>query len=80
MIDDSLVRAHRARALNPEHPFVRGTAHNSDTFFQAREAVNPYYLAVPGIVAQGRSTASAHSRAGATGCSSTKARRMPSAC
>ena len=52
MIDNSLVRAHRARALNPEHPFVRGTAHNSDTFFQAREAVNPYYVAVPGIVAK----------------------------
>ena len=52
MIDHSLVRAHRARALSPEHPFVRGTAHNSDTFFQAREAVNPYYMAVPGIVAK----------------------------
>ncbi len=52
MIDHSLVRAHRARALSPEHPFVRGTAHNSDTFFQAREAVNPYYVAVPGIVAK----------------------------
>src|SRR5476651_961215 len=35
MIDDDLVRAHRARALDPEHPFVRGTAHNPDTFFQA---------------------------------------------
>jgi pyruvate-ferredoxin/flavodoxin oxidoreductase len=50
MIDDDLVRAHRARALDPEHPFVRGTAHNPDTFFQAREAVNPYYAATPGIV------------------------------
>lgn len=50
MIDDSLVRAHRGRALNPERPFVRGTAHNPDTYFQAREAVNPYYAAVPGIV------------------------------
>ncbi|SNB62271.1 pyruvate-ferredoxin/flavodoxin oxidoreductase [Arboricoccus pini] len=50
MIDDDLVRAHRARALNPEHPFIRGTAHNPDTYFQAREAVNPYYAAVPGIV------------------------------
>ncbi len=45
MIDDDLVRAHRARALNPEHPFVRGTAHNPDTFFQARETVNPFYAA-----------------------------------
>ncbi|HET8997455.1 MAG TPA: pyruvate:ferredoxin (flavodoxin) oxidoreductase [Acetobacteraceae bacterium] len=50
MIDDSLVRAHRARAMSPEHPFVRGTAHNPDTFFQARETVNPYYAAVPEIV------------------------------
>jgi pyruvate-ferredoxin/flavodoxin oxidoreductase len=50
MIDDKLVRAHRARALNPEHPFVRGTAHNPDTFFQAREATNTYYDATPGIV------------------------------
>ncbi|MDI2091400.1 pyruvate:ferredoxin (flavodoxin) oxidoreductase [Commensalibacter oyaizuii] len=43
MIDDDLVTAHRARALSPENPFIRGTAHNPDTFFQAREAVNPYY-------------------------------------
>jgi pyruvate-ferredoxin/flavodoxin oxidoreductase len=50
MIDDDLVRAHRARALNPAHPFVRGTAHNPDTFFQARETVNPFYAAVPAIV------------------------------
>jgi pyruvate-ferredoxin/flavodoxin oxidoreductase len=50
MIDDDLVRAHRARAMDPEHPFVRGTAHNPDTFFQAREAANPFYAKVPGIV------------------------------
>src|SRR6516225_235969 len=50
MIRDDLVRAHRARALNPETPFIRGTAHNPDTFFQAREAANPYFAAVPGIV------------------------------
>jgi pyruvate-ferredoxin/flavodoxin oxidoreductase len=50
MIDDDLVRAHRARAMSPEHPFVRGTAHNPDTFFQARETVNPFYAAMPGIV------------------------------
>jgi pyruvate-ferredoxin/flavodoxin oxidoreductase len=50
MIDDDLVRAHRGRGLNPEHPFIRGTAQNPDTFFQAREAVNPYYERVPGIV------------------------------
>jgi len=50
MIRDDLVRAHRARALSPEIPFIRGTAHNPDTFFQAREAANPYFAAVPGIV------------------------------
>jgi pyruvate-ferredoxin/flavodoxin oxidoreductase len=50
MIRDDLVRAHRARALSPETPFIRGTAHNPDTFFQAREAGNPYFAAVPGVV------------------------------
>jgi pyruvate-ferredoxin/flavodoxin oxidoreductase len=47
MIPDDLVQAHRRRALSPDHPFVRGTAHNPDTYFQAREAVNPFYLAAP---------------------------------
>ena len=50
MISDELVRAHRARALNPEIPFIRGTAHNPDTYFQAREAVSPYYAKLPGVV------------------------------
>src|SRR5262245_3837085 len=50
MIDDELVRAHRARALSPERPVLRGTAHNPDTYFQAREAVNPFYAKVPGII------------------------------
>ncbi len=50
MISDEHVRAHRLRALNPEHPFVRGTAHNPDTFFQASEASNPYYARLPAIV------------------------------
>jgi pyruvate-ferredoxin/flavodoxin oxidoreductase len=50
LIDDDLVRAHRARALDPEHPVVRGTAQNPDTFFQARETVNPFYFAMPGHV------------------------------
>jgi pyruvate-ferredoxin/flavodoxin oxidoreductase len=50
MVNDDLVREHRARALDPEHPFVRGTAHNPDTFFQARETVNPFYARLPGIV------------------------------
>jgi pyruvate-ferredoxin/flavodoxin oxidoreductase len=50
MISDDLVRAHRERSLSPEHPFIRGTAHNPDTFFQAREASNVFYDRVPGIV------------------------------
>ncbi len=52
MIDDDLVRAHRARALNPENPFVRGTAQNPDVFFQGREASNRFYNSVPNILAQ----------------------------
>src|SRR5271169_5568805 len=50
MIDDDLVRAHRARALSPDHPVLRGSAQNPDIYFQARETVNPYYLACPTIV------------------------------
>ena len=50
MIDDELVKSHRERALSPDHPFIRGTAQNPDVFFQARETVNPYYLACPEIV------------------------------
>jgi pyruvate-ferredoxin/flavodoxin oxidoreductase len=50
MIDDELVRAHRGRALNPEHPFIRGTAQNPDTYFQVREASNTFYAKVPSIV------------------------------
>ncbi len=50
MIKDDLVRCHRARGLSPDHPFIRGTAQNPDTYFQAREAANPYYLACPDVV------------------------------
>ena len=50
MIDDDLVRAHRARALSPDHPVLRGSAQNPDVYFQGRESVNPYYLACPTIV------------------------------
>ncbi len=50
MIDDDLVQAHRGRGLSPDRPVVRGTAQNPDVFFQARETVNPYYLATPDIV------------------------------
>jgi pyruvate-ferredoxin/flavodoxin oxidoreductase len=50
MIDLAMVNAHRQRAMSPEKPILRGTAQNPDVFFQAREACNPYYEAVPGIV------------------------------
>ena len=50
MLDWDAVDAFRRRALNPEHPVLRGTAQNPDIFFQAREACNKYYDAVPEIV------------------------------
>ncbi|HVT86305.1 MAG TPA: pyruvate:ferredoxin (flavodoxin) oxidoreductase [Chitinophagaceae bacterium] len=50
MIDEEDVNRHRQRSLNPEHPFVRGTAQNPDVFFQSREAANKYYLHTPEIV------------------------------
>ncbi len=52
MIDPSLVIQHRARALTPENPSIRGTAQNPDVFFQAREAANNYYSELPGLVQQ----------------------------
>jgi pyruvate-ferredoxin/flavodoxin oxidoreductase len=51
IVDEDLIAAHRLRALNPNNPSLRGTAQNPDVFFQAREAINPYYEAVPDIVA-----------------------------
>src|SRR6187399_1317646 len=45
-MDQPSVLAHRARGLTPDHPVIRGTAQNPDTFFQAREACNPYHAAV----------------------------------
>ena len=50
MLDKDAVAAFRARALNPEHPVLRGSAENGDIFFQHREACNPYYEALPAIV------------------------------
>src|SRR5262249_51197286 len=50
IVDDDLVRAHRARALSPDHPVIRGTAQNPDVYFQGREVANPFYLACPAIV------------------------------
>jgi pyruvate-ferredoxin/flavodoxin oxidoreductase len=50
LISDELIREHRARALSPERPFIRGTAQNPDVYFQARETVNPFYARVPDVV------------------------------
>ena len=50
LIDDELIRSSRERALDPNRPVLRGTAQNPDVFFQAREAANPFHLAVPDAV------------------------------
>ena len=50
MIDEDAVAAFRSRAINPEHPVLRGSAENGDIFFQHREACNKYYDALPDIV------------------------------
>ena len=50
MIDEQRVLEHRARALSPDHPVLRGTAQNPDVYFQARETVNPFYNVGPDIV------------------------------
>ncbi|MCL2546366.1 MAG: pyruvate:ferredoxin (flavodoxin) oxidoreductase [Oscillospiraceae bacterium] len=50
MVDHDAVQAFRDRALNPDHPVLRGTAQNPDIFFQAREACNSYYDNLPAIV------------------------------
>ena len=50
LVDEDLIAQHRLRALNPNHPVLRGSAQNPDVFFQAREAVNPYYEAAAQVV------------------------------
>ena len=50
MIKDDLIAEHRARALSPENPVLRGTSQNPDIYFQARETVNSYYEKMPAIV------------------------------
>ena len=50
MIDNNQVAKHRQRSLNPENPFIRGTAQNADVFFQSRESCNEYHWKVPEIV------------------------------
>lgn len=51
MLDEEALQNFRMRSLNPEHPVTRGTAQNPDIFFQAREASNKFYTAVPDMVA-----------------------------
>jgi pyruvate-ferredoxin/flavodoxin oxidoreductase len=50
MMDETLIAEHRKRAISPDHPLLRGTAQNPDTFFQAREACNTFYTAAPAHV------------------------------
>lgn len=50
LVDWDAIQAFRNNALNPEHPVIRGTAQNGDIYFQAREACNKFYEAVPEIV------------------------------
>ena len=50
IVDHDAIRRFRDNALNPEHPVLRGTAQNPDIFFQAKEASNPFYDAIPAIV------------------------------
>ncbi len=50
LVDKEAIKEFRARSLNPEHPYTKGTAQNPDIFFQAREASNPFYLQVPDVV------------------------------
>src|SRR5215208_6181282 len=50
MIDEEWIRAHRDHALSPDRPVLRGTAQNPDVYFQAREAISPYYDRLPGLL------------------------------
>lgn len=52
LLDDEAIRAHRQRALSPDHPVLRGTSQNPDVYFQGRESVNPFYAAFPGQLQQ----------------------------
>jgi len=52
LMDEEAIAAHRARAMSPDRPVLRGTAQNPDAYFQGREAVNPFYEKCPDIVQQ----------------------------
>ncbi len=50
LVNYEALEAFRSRAMNPEHPHIRGTAQNPDIYFQGREAANSFYLKIPGII------------------------------
>ena len=50
VVNYDAIEEFRERAMNPEHPHLRGTNQNPDIFFQNREACNPFYMQLPGIV------------------------------
>ena len=50
LIDDDLVREHKARSLSPDHPVLRGTAQNPDVYFQGRETVTKFYESIPDVL------------------------------
>ncbi len=50
LVNHDAIREFRSRAMNPEHPHIRGTAQNPDIYFQGREAANPFYIQIPSIV------------------------------
>ncbi len=64
LVPERLVREHRARAMSPQHPFVRGTAQNPDVYFQARETVNPFYTQTAEIVQEAMDALAGHTGRG----------------
>ncbi len=50
LLDEEAIRAHRARALDPDRPVLRGTSQNPDAYFQSREAVEPFYERFPAVL------------------------------
>jgi pyruvate-ferredoxin/flavodoxin oxidoreductase len=52
LLNPEALAAHRARALNPDRPVIRGTSQNPDAYFQSREAIEPFYAALPAVVEQ----------------------------
>jgi len=52
LVNFESIRAFKDRAMNPEHPHLRGTAQNPDIFFQGKEAANAYYQKIPGIISE----------------------------